>query len=169
MRIWLDPAALARLGITASEVISAVQSQNTVNSAGQIGANPCPTQRRLATPEEFGNIVARENPDGCVCESKRWRRLNSVPSIRSDTRGDGRNQGNPDHTSNCLALVIFVVYVFLQGWRATLIPHSAACVDFGFSSILSGQFWGLRWLEIPSTFDLRSIVDKQHLKSKFPV
>src|ERR1700726_1539946 len=36
-RIWLNPDTLARLGITVSDVINAVQSQNTVNPAGQIG------------------------------------------------------------------------------------------------------------------------------------
>src|SRR5690348_2955654 len=80
MRIWLDPNALARLGITASDVIGAVQAQNTVNAAGQIGGEPVPSgqqftysvlaQGRLATPEQFGNIVVRENPNGGVVRVK---------------------------------------------------------------------------------------------------
>jgi len=80
MRIWLNPDTLARLGITASDVINAVQSQNTVNPAGQIGGQPVPrgqeftysvqAQGRLVTPEEFGQIVVRENPDGGVVRVK---------------------------------------------------------------------------------------------------
>ena len=67
MRIWLDPDALARLGITVSDVINAVGAQNTVNPAGQLGAEPSPpgqeftysvlAQGRLVTSEQFGNIV----------------------------------------------------------------------------------------------------------------
>lgn len=74
MRIWLDPAAMARLGVTASDVIGAVEAQNTVNPAGQLGAPPVPTgqeytfavraQGRLKTPEQFGNIIVREQPNG---------------------------------------------------------------------------------------------------------
>ena len=80
MRIWLKPDLLAKLGITVSDVVSAVQSQNTVNPAGQIGGEPAPpgqeftysvqAQGRLITPEEFGNIVVRENPGGGVVRVK---------------------------------------------------------------------------------------------------
>ena len=80
MRIWLDPDALARLGITVSDVINAVEAQNTVNPAGQLGAEPSPpgqeftysvlAQGRLVTPEQFGNIVLRENPNGGVVRVK---------------------------------------------------------------------------------------------------
>src|ERR1700726_1001102 len=74
MRIWLKPDALNKLGITASDVVNAVQSQNTVNPAGQMGGEPAPkgqeftysvrAQGRLITPEQFGDIIVRENPDG---------------------------------------------------------------------------------------------------------
>ena len=57
-------------------MINALQTQNNVNPAGQIGGEPVPngqqftytvrTQGRLVTPEEFGNIVLRANPDGSV-------------------------------------------------------------------------------------------------------
>ena len=76
MRIWLKPDVLAKLGITASDVINAVQAQNTVNPAGLIGGPPAPpgqeftyslqAQGRLITAEEFGNIIVRENPDGGI-------------------------------------------------------------------------------------------------------
>src|SRR6201997_4030858 len=74
MRLWLKPDQLARLGMTVSDIVNAVQAQNTVNSAGQIGSEPVPngqeytytarSQGRLVTPEEFGNIVVRQQSDG---------------------------------------------------------------------------------------------------------
>src|SRR3984957_9348567 len=76
LRIWVQPDKLAKLGITAPEVISAIQTQNHVNPAGQIGGEPIPqgqqftytvrTQGRLVTPEEFGNIIIRANTDGSI-------------------------------------------------------------------------------------------------------
>src|SRR5260221_6834997 len=74
MRIWLNPDVLARLGLSVTDVQSAIRQQNVVNPAGQIGAEPAPpgqeltytlrAQGRLVEPEEFGAIVVRENPDG---------------------------------------------------------------------------------------------------------
>src|SRR5580693_4296033 len=74
MRIWLKPDVLARLGLTVADIAGAIRTQNVVNPAGQIGAEPAPpgqqfaytvrAQGRLVTPEEFGTIVVRENPDG---------------------------------------------------------------------------------------------------------
>src|SRR5437660_764957 len=76
MRLWVKPDQLAKLGITVPEVVSALQSQNTVNPAGQIGGAPVPkgqeytysvrAQGRLSSPEEFGDIIIRERPDGGV-------------------------------------------------------------------------------------------------------
>src|SRR3954465_10165999 len=64
MRIWVKPDQLAKLGLTVSDLLRAVQQQNTVNPAGQIGAEPAPAgqeftytvraQGRLATAEQFG-------------------------------------------------------------------------------------------------------------------
>ena len=74
MRLWVKPDTLAKLGITVPEIVSAIQSQNTVNPAGKAGGEPAPkgqeftysvlAQGRLVSPEEFGNIVVRETPDG---------------------------------------------------------------------------------------------------------
>ena len=74
MRMWVKPDQLAKLGITVPEIISAIQSQNTVNPAGKVGGEPAPkgqdftysvlAQGRLTSPEEFGQIVVRETPDG---------------------------------------------------------------------------------------------------------
>src|ERR1700683_4598016 len=76
MRVWVDPDKLAKLGVTATDVISAIQTQNNVNPAGQIGGEPIPkgqqftftvrTQGRLVKSEEFANIILRANPDGSV-------------------------------------------------------------------------------------------------------
>src|SRR5579862_2803973 len=76
MRLWVKPDQLAKLGITVPEVISAIQAQNTVNPAGQVGGAPAPkgqeytysvrAQGRLTSPEEFGDIVVRESADGGV-------------------------------------------------------------------------------------------------------
>src|SRR5467141_4122481 len=80
MRLWVKPDQLAKLGITVPEIVSAVQAQNTVNPAGQIGGAPIPSgqkftytvraQGRLQTPEEFGNIVVRANSDGSFVRVK---------------------------------------------------------------------------------------------------
>src|SRR5206468_3772653 len=67
MRLWVKPDQLAKLAITVPEIVTALQSQNTVNPAGQIGGEPAPkgqeftysvrAQGRLVTPEEFEQIV----------------------------------------------------------------------------------------------------------------
>jgi HAE1 family hydrophobic/amphiphilic exporter-1 len=72
MRLWVKPDQLAKLEITVPEIISAIQAQNTVNPAGQVGSEPAPkgqeftyavrAQGRLISPEEFENIVIRETP-----------------------------------------------------------------------------------------------------------
>ena len=191
MRIWLKPEALARLGITVSDVINAVESQNTVNPVGQIGGAPAPpgqeytysvqAQGRLVTPLQFGNIVVREEPSGGIVRVKDVAsvelgsqyytiksRLNGEPaaiiavyqtpgSNAVDTANAVRNlmarmkpkfpqdmsySVSVDQTRAvteglkeilitlgiALALVILVVYIFLQGWRATLIPMLAVPV-----------------------------------------
>ena len=192
MRYWVKPDQLANLHITVSEVIQAVQSQNTVNPAGTIGGEPSPkgqeftysvrAQGRLNTPEEFGAIVIRANPDG---SSVRLRdvarvelgaqvynvmgRMNGKPSaiiaiyqlpgsnaldcangvkkaltkikesfpsgldytVALDTT-QSVSQGMKEISNTlwqALLLVILVVFVFLQGWRPTLIPLLAVPVS----------------------------------------
>ena len=80
MRLWVKPDHLAKLGIAVTDIVAAIQSQNTVNPAGQVGGNPAPpdqkftysvlAQGRLTSPEEFGNIVVREAPDGGLVRVK---------------------------------------------------------------------------------------------------
>ncbi len=192
MRCWVRPDLLAQRNITVAEIAAAIQRQNTVNPAGQVGGEPAPpgqqftyairAQGRLVTPEEFGKIVIRANPDGSLL------RLNDVARIElgaQDYNIRGRFNGRPSAIialfqlpgSNALeaakgvyaamsrlkqtfpsdlefdvaldttlpvtegikeivitlgiamVLVIIVVFVFLQGWRATLIPMIAVPVS----------------------------------------
>src|SRR2546422_2235926 len=80
MRLWVKPDQLAKLAITVPEIVSAIQTQNTVNPAGQVGGEPTPkgqeytysvrAQGRLTSPEEFGQIVVRATPDGGIVRVK---------------------------------------------------------------------------------------------------
>jgi HAE1 family hydrophobic/amphiphilic exporter-1 len=192
MRLWVKPDTLAKLGITVPEIVSAIQSQNTVNPAGKAGGEPAPkgqeytytvlSQGRLVSPEEFGNIVVRETPDGATV---RVRDVARMELGAQDYSISGRFNGKPgaiiaayqlpgsnavdaaagvkklmaqmkerfpedmefavslDTTLSvtqgikeivetlviALVLVIIVVFLFLQGWRSTLIPLLAVPVS----------------------------------------
>lgn len=192
IRIWVKPDTLGKLGITVPDIVNAVQKQNTVNPAGQIGSEPVPpgqeftytvrTQGRLISAEDFGAIVLRANPDGSIVRLKDvaqielggqtynlWSRIDGKPAaVMAVYQLPGTNaiatvQGarkvldearkrfptDLDYTVAldttrsikegiseivktlfaALALVILVVFVFLQGWRATLIPALAVPVS----------------------------------------
>ncbi|MFY9925377.1 MAG: multidrug efflux RND transporter permease subunit [Opitutaceae bacterium] len=192
MRYWVKPDQLAKLNITVGDVIKAVQVQNTVNPAGTIGGEPAPkgqeftysvrAQGRLTTPEEFGAIVIRANPDGSTVRLRDVARVElgaQVYNVMGRFKGKaaaniaiyqlpGSNaldcangvkkamarirQSFPQgldydvgldttqavsegmrEISNtlwqALLLVILVVFVFLQGWRPTLIPLLAVPVS----------------------------------------
>lgn len=185
MRIWLRPDRIANLGITVPDIINAINQQNQLSPAGQIGGAPAVpgteytytvrTQGRLLTEDEFGEIIVRANPDGSEV------RLKDVARIELGTmlyNAVGRHNGKPSaviavfqipgtnalqvadnikaamedlktrfprdmeyevsldttlpvtegiteilHTLvEAVVLVIIVVFVFLQNWRATLIP-----------------------------------------------
>ena len=74
MRIWLDPAKLRAVNLQPSDVISAIQAQNTQVAAGEIGGTPQPytqmldatvtAQSRLQTPDQFRNIIIKNDPSG---------------------------------------------------------------------------------------------------------
>ncbi|MET0404710.1 MAG: efflux RND transporter permease subunit [Cystobacter sp.] len=74
MRIWVDPNKLLGLGLSADDITNAIRSQNAQVAAGSIGAQPGPVTQQvsatilvkgqLSSPEEFGAIVLRANPDG---------------------------------------------------------------------------------------------------------
>jgi HAE1 family hydrophobic/amphiphilic exporter-1 len=192
MRLWVKPDTLSKLGITVPEIVNAIQAQNTVNPAGKAGGEPAPkgqeftytvlSQGRLVSPEEFGNIVVRETPDGATV---RVRDVARIELGAQDYSISGRFNGKPgaiiaayqlpgsnavdaaagveklmaqmkerfpedmdfavslDTTLSvtqgikeivetlliALALVIIVVFLFLQGWRSTLIPLLAVPVS----------------------------------------
>jgi len=192
MRFWVRPDQLAKLGITVTEIMNAIKAQNTVNPAGQIGAEPVPpgqeftytvrAQGRLETEEEFANIVIRANPDGSIVRLKDVARAelgaqmyniigrmngkpaaiiaiyqlpgsNAIQTMDAATKlmedMKSRFPADLDYVTSldttqavregikeivhtlfeALVLVIIVVYIFLQGWRATLIPLLAVPVS----------------------------------------
>src|SRR5437764_11021529 len=192
MRCWVNPDKLAKMRVTVPDIVKAIQSQNTVNPAGQIGGEPVPkgqeftyavlAQGRLPSPEEFGQIVIRANSDGSILRLKDVARLELGAQTYNLV---GRYSGKPaaviavyqlpgsnavqaaagvrklmkeikqrfpqdldysialdttlavteglkeiEHTLfEAIVLVIVVVYIFLQGWRATLIPLLAVPVS----------------------------------------
>ena len=192
MRLWVKPDQLAKLAITVPEIVAAIQSQNTVNPAGQIGGEPAPkgqeftysvrAQGRLTTPEEFEQIVVRAAPDGGIVRVKDVARVEmgaqdytvtshlngnpsalvavyQLPGSNAVQAAEGvkkllaeqkhRLPQGIDYTVTldttravsegikeivktlliAIVLVITVVYIFLQGWRATLIPLLAVPVS----------------------------------------
>ena len=202
MRVWLKPDRMAQLGLTASDIATAIKAQNAQNAAGKIGQEPAPDDQmlaytvtakgRLLTPEEFGNIVIRASGPGGVLRLKDVARLelgaysydqsvtlDGQPTIamgvflqtganalevaglvrdRMDTLKkkfpEGMNYVIPFDTTlfvsasitevvkalvEAMILVLAVVYIFLQSWRATLIPMVAVPIS------LIGTFAGL-WL-----------------------
>jgi len=80
MRIWIKPDRLAKLGLTPSDVMSAIKEQNLQAPAGKVGAAPTPkdqeftetlsTPSRLITTEEFENIIIRQTATGAVVRVK---------------------------------------------------------------------------------------------------
>jgi len=192
MRLWVKPDQLAKLGITVPDIITAVQKQNNVNPAGQVGGEPIPkgqkftytvrAQGRLQTPEEFGDIVVRANSDGSFVRVKDIARIDlgaqtynlkgrlngqpaailacyQLPGTNAVKAAQGvrklmaeskqRFPADMDYAVSldqtlavtegmqeivktlfeALALVVLVVFIFLQGWRATLIPLCAVPVS----------------------------------------
>ncbi|ASQ01487.1 multidrug efflux RND transporter permease subunit [Sinorhizobium meliloti] len=76
MRIWMNPDRMQALGLTATDLTSAIQAQNAQASAGQLGSPPATSgqqlqltimaQGRLATEEDFSNIIVRTNTEGAL-------------------------------------------------------------------------------------------------------
>jgi len=185
MRIWINPARLAALDISVTDITKAIQAQNSIVAGGKIGAEPAPSgteftysmrlQGRLQSPEEFGSVVIKAQADGSLV---RVRDVARVELGAQNYNAIGRFNGNPAAVvsiyqvpgSNALevakqvretmerisrsfpedleytisldttkavtagiddivhtlfeavVLVILVVFLFLQNWRATLIP-----------------------------------------------
>ena len=102
MRIWFQTDRLISLGLSPSDIISAIQTQNVQAPVGRIGARPTDdatsfqinlqTKGRLVTPEEFGNILVRANPDGSVLRVRDVARV-ELGAASQDT--ESRLNGNP--------------------------------------------------------------------------
>jgi HAE1 family hydrophobic/amphiphilic exporter-1 len=192
MRVWLDPNRLSARGLTAQDVVAAIQQQNLQVGVGQIGQQPnLPNQQyqlsisatgRLKNVEEFSDIVIRTAGDGSPIKLRDVGRVelgaeNYGSALRfNGTRGIGLGVSQlPDvnaldvakavkqvleelkptfppglnyevafDTTSfieagteeviisliiAIALVIVIIYLFLQNWRATLIPAIAIPVS----------------------------------------
>ena len=192
MRIWLDPERMARLWVTASDIAAVVREQNIVAPAGSLGQPPVPpgqqmqysvfVKGRLASTEEFENIILREAGNGQVVRLKDVARVelaaadysisgaeDDIPAaligifLQPDANAlnvarqikqvlddqaphfpPGLLYSIPYSTTPfvtaslkevvktlfiAFVLVVFVVYLFLQSWRATLIPILAVPIS----------------------------------------
>src|SRR5438445_612876 len=192
IRFWVNPDTLAKLDITVNEIVRAIQAQNTVNPAGQLGGKPVPrgqeftyavlAQGRLASVEDFENVVVRATPDGSIVRVRDVARVelgeqsyyrdarlngrpaagiaiyqlpgsNAVETMKAATKlmqeAKARFPDDLDYVTaldttlavtagiheivktlvEALVLVVIVVFIFLQGFRATLIPLLAVPVS----------------------------------------
>ncbi len=102
MRIWLRPDRMAKLGLTPSDVISAIKEQNLQAPAGRVGMRPSPADQeftytvsapsRLVTEEEFSNIIIRETETGAQVRIKD---VGRVELGSQDYNSFGRFGGKP--------------------------------------------------------------------------
>jgi len=102
MRVWFKPDRLAKLGLTPSDVISAIKEQNLQAPAGKIGGAPTPTDQeftetlsapgRLITPEEFENVIVRQSATGAVVRIKD---IGRAEMGSQDYNSFGRLNGKP--------------------------------------------------------------------------
>ncbi|MFZ0211784.1 MAG: multidrug efflux RND transporter permease subunit [Candidatus Acidiferrales bacterium] len=80
MRLWLDPNRLAARGLTATDVLSALNEQNVQVAAGQVGQSPAPSNQafqisvramgQLTDPAQFDNIILKTGTDGTLVRVK---------------------------------------------------------------------------------------------------
>jgi hydrophobe/amphiphile efflux-1 (HAE1) family protein len=191
VRLWLRPDDMAKLGVSANDVIGAIQEQNVETPGGKIGESPMlegqvfeypvKVKGRLVTPDEFGDIIVRAQQDGAIVQVKDIARvelasksylasttLNGAPCVTltlSQLPGSNavvlaeqvretlerlKKTFPPGldyqiaydstifvtlsieevmHTLfEAFILVFIVIFIFLQDWRATLIPMIAVPV-----------------------------------------
>ena len=108
MRIWVDPMKLSSYQLTMADVTSAIQAQNAQISAGQLGNLPAPAsqqlnatvsvQSRLQTPDEFGQIRLKTDPDGSVV------RLRDVARIELGSEAYGFSSQYNGHPATAAAI-----------------------------------------------------------------
>ncbi len=101
MRVWFQVDRLISLNVTPQDIIAAIQAQNVQAAVGRIGARPIgedqqfqfniQTQGRLATPEQFGDIIIRANPDGSTLRVRDVARVElGATSMDTESRLNGR-------------------------------------------------------------------------------
>ncbi len=101
MRIWLDPVKLQAVGLTTSDVTTAITNQNVQLSAGQIGGSPSTRTQALnatisassllTTPAQFGAILLRVNSDGSKVMLKDVARVEvGADDYSTDSRLNGK-------------------------------------------------------------------------------
>ncbi|USE35027.1 efflux RND transporter permease subunit [Endozoicomonas sp. SCSIO W0465] len=192
MRVWLNPTRMASLGVTTTDISSAINEQNAIVAAGQLGQAPnqvdqqftytIRTQGQLDSAEAFGNIIVRANPDGSFIRIRDVARVElgaqsyggvakldnaattflviyqqpdaNAMNVAKDVKAlmEELEKNFPedmeytikfdttefiDESINevvqtlfeAVLLVILVVFLFLQNWRATLIPSIAIPVS----------------------------------------
>ncbi|MGD9804945.1 MAG: efflux RND transporter permease subunit [Hyphomicrobiaceae bacterium] len=192
MRIWLDPAKTAEMGLSAADVVNEIRAQNIQAAVGVVGASPAPTQidlqlpvnaqGRLQSEEEFGDIVIKAGANGQVVRLRDVARIElgaSEYALRSlldnkpavglgvfQAPGSNALQISDDVRKvmaeikrdmpegvdfdivydptqfvrasiqavittllEAIALVVIVVVLFLQTWRASIIPLAAVPVS----------------------------------------
>jgi HAE1 family hydrophobic/amphiphilic exporter-1 len=105
MRVWLRPDRLAQLGITPSDVISAIKEQNLQAPAGRVGMAPSPKDQeftytvsapgRFVNPEEFENIIIRQTETGAQIRVKN---VGRAELGSQDYNSFGRLDGKPAGT-----------------------------------------------------------------------
>lgn len=185
MRIWLNPDKMAALGLTAGDIARAITEQNQQVPAGSVGAAPMRNTQafeytvsvkgRLATTEEFGNVVVATSQNGSLVRLRDVARIDLGSfTYAIEAKADGKTGSGmaiylapganaldvndlvmkkmeemskrfPDDMQwlvpfestsfvkisieevietfvEALILVVIVVFVFLQNWRATIIP-----------------------------------------------
>ncbi len=191
MRIWLNPQALFQYSLTVGDVVAAIREQNVEVTAGELGGLPAvegqqlnaniKAQSLLQTPEQFGAILLKTNPDGSQVRLRDVSRIklagesaniitffdNAPAAGLAISLAPGANaletsklikeriaelqpffpkgvevhypyetapfiQVSIEEVANTLfeavVLVVLVMLVFLQSWRATLIPTIAVPV-----------------------------------------
>ncbi len=191
MRVWLDPQKLTAYQLMPTDVIAAIQSQNTEVAAGELGGQPQPksqmlnaivtAQSRLQKPEQFAAIVLKTQPNGATVRiadvghvelgAESYGRqgfynnhpaagiaislapgadaLKTAELVKAEVRKDARSLPDGyqyifvnDTTKfitlsideviktliEAIILVVIVMFVFLQSWRATLVPAIAVPV-----------------------------------------
>jgi len=192
MRVWLDPSRVAERGLSAGDVVRAIREQNLQAAAGVVGASPglpdvqlqlsVNAQGRLATEEEFGDIIVKTDAGGAVTRLRDVARLElgaseyalrslldnkpavAVPIFAAPNANALQISDNVRATMadiakampegvtyeivydptqfvrasiksvvmtllEAVALVVLVVILFLQTWRASIIPLAAVPVS----------------------------------------